>query len=413
MAAERVAVIGAGIVGACCALTLRRAGYRVTLFDPDSPGMGASYGNAAALSIASVAPMALPGMWRQVPGWLADPLGPLTVRWGYLPRAAPWILGWLRASRLDRVERISDALAKLTKPSVVMYRALLGPQHGAALIRQAGQLYISRQPAGEGDALVQRLRDRQGIETQILGEDEIRQLEPALSLDYKRGVYVPESGHTTSPLELTETLLTLFLAEGGEVEGSAVDGFETRDGKLAGLRADGALHETDSAIIAAGIRSRALARRLGDRVPLESERGYHLEVSSEAVQISRPIGDLDHGYFVSPVNDRLRFAGTVEIGGLKAPPNYERARQLGKLGRRQFPALETGSDGDVWMGHRPSTPDSLPVISPAAKIKGAYYAFGHGHIGLTAAPATAEMVLSLLRGRSAADDLAPFDVGRF
>lgn len=195
MAAERVAVIGAGVVGVCCALTLRRAGYRVRLFDPGSPGMGTSYGNATSLSIASVAPMALPGMWRLVPGWLADPLGPLTVRWGYLPRAAPWILGWLRASRLGRVERISDALAKLTKPTVVMYRALLGPEHGATLIRQAGQLYISRRPAGAGDALVQRLRDRQGIETQILGEDEIRQLEPALCMRPKAPLSPPASTH--------------------------------------------------------------------------------------------------------------------------------------------------------------------------------------------------------------------------
>lgn len=153
-------------------------------------------------------------------------------------------------------------------------------------------------------------------------------------------------------------------------------------------------------------------------MPLKSERGYHLEVASEAVQIGRPIGDLDHSYFVSPVNGRLRFAGTVEIGGVNAPPNYQRARLLGRLGRKQFPALENGADGqdgpegDVWMGHRPSTPDSLPVISPASKIQGAYYAFGHGHIGLTAAPATAEMVLSLLRGRAAAD-LAPFGVARF
>ncbi len=371
MTAERVAVIGAGVIGVCCALTLRRAGYRVTLFDPDTPGMGTSYGNAAALSIASVAPMALPGMWRQVPGWLADPLGPLTIRWGYLPRAAPWILGWLRASRLGRVERISDALARLTKPTVVMYRALLGPEHGATLIRQAGQLYVSRRPAGKGDALVQRLRDRQGVETQTLGEDEIRQLEPALSHDYKRGIYVPESGHTTSPLELTETLLTLFLAEGGEVEGVKVDGFETRDGRLTGLRAHGALHETESAVITAGIRSRELARQLGDRVPLESERGYHLELDSEAVQISRPIGDLDHSYFVTPVNGRLRFAGTVEIGGLKAPPNYERARLLGKLGRRQFPALENGADGrDGPEGRCLDGPPPIDARQPASDLKG-------------------------------------------
>lgn len=416
MTADRVTVIGAGVVGACCALTLRRAGYPVTLFDPEPPGTGTSFGNAASLSTGSVVPMALPGMWREVPGWLADPLGPLTVRWRHLPRATPWLLGWLRASRPDRVERISDALARTTKPTVVLYRALLGPEHAATLIRQAGQLTVSRKPAGAGDALVQRLRDRQGIETQSLGEDEIRQLEPALSHDYKRGIFIPDAGHTTSPLRLTETLVELFLAEGGSVERAKVDGFETSDGRLAGLRAGGSVHDAEVAIVAAGIHSRALARQLGDRVPLESERGYHLEVESDSVQISRPIGDLDYKYFVSPVNGRLRFAGTVEIGGVDAPPNYERARLMGRLGRRQFPALEEGADGpdgQVWMGHRPSTPDSLPVISPASKITGAYYAFGHGHIGLTAAPATAEMVLTLLRGGAAAADLAPFGVGRF
>ncbi|MEE8271624.1 MAG: FAD-dependent oxidoreductase [Alphaproteobacteria bacterium] len=414
MSGRRVAVVGAGIIGTTCALVLQTAGFRVTLFDPEPPGRGASYGNAGSLSAGGVVPMALPGMLKQVPRWLFDSQGPLSVRWRHLPRAAPWLARWILASRWDRVERASDGLAPLVKPSVDLYRALLPGDQAAALIRQTGQLNVSRNSAaGPGEAPVERLRRRHGVRVEMLDENELRQLEPALAPAYRRGVFLPDSGLATDPLRLTQTLADLFAAAGGTLRRSAVDGFEMRDGVVGAVRAGGAAHAVDTVVIAAGIHSRSFARRLGDRVPLESERGYHVEVESPEVRIDRPISDLDRKYFVSPIGDRLRFAGTVEIAGLAAPPDYRRAHVLGRLGRTLLPGLAGVEDKAVWMGHRPSTPDSLPVIDRASKVANAVYAFGHGHLGLTAAPATADLVLALVRGKGEAADLAPYRVGRF
>lgn len=212
---EETIVVGAGVVGAACALQLQREGHQVRLIDRDPPGSGTSSGNAGSISNGSVVPMAMPGMLRQVPAWLLDPQGPLSVRWSYLPKAFPWLVQWLQAARRDRAERHSVALAQLTLDAVEHWKGLLEPAQRDRLIHQKGQLLVSRtREPGAPELFAQVLREARGVVTEVVDDGELRQLEPNLSLDYRRGLLIPDSGHTTNPRVLTEALVDLLLAAG-------------------------------------------------------------------------------------------------------------------------------------------------------------------------------------------------------
>jgi D-amino-acid dehydrogenase len=411
--ASKVTVIGAGIVGISCASYLRRDGHDVTVIDRVPPGEGCSKGNAGCLSPGSVIPLAGPGVLRQVPGWLRDPLGPLAIRWAYLPRALPWLLRFARAGAPEEVERGSAALRALHRDTFENYAPLVRAAGAEALIRRTGQLHVySTEEGFRGDAAGWARRRALGVAVEELGRSQIRQIEPALAPIFARAVYLPEHRHTLDPWRLVQCLAESFVRDGGIVLRPEVRDLEVGPDGSTQLRTDQGAIEAGTLVIAAGAWSHRLAARLGDRVPLESQRGYHVTVADPGVEPRMPVMWAERKFMMTPMQPGLRFAGTVEFAGLEAPPDYRRARVLLKQGKEVFPDLKAERVSE-WMGHRPCLPDSLPVIGRSPRFPSVLYAFGHGHTGLSGASTTGRVIADLVAGRPPAIDVTPFRVDRF
>jgi D-amino-acid dehydrogenase len=411
--ASKVTVIGAGIVGIACASYLRRDGHEVTVIDRLPPGEGCSKGNAGCLSPGSVIPLAGPGVLRQVPSWLFDPLGPLALRGAYLPRALPWLLRFARAGAPEALERGSAALRALHQGTFENYTPLLEAAGAEDLIRRTGQLHVySTEEGFLGDAAGWARRRALGVVVEELDRSQIRQMEPALAPIFARAVYLPEHGHTLDPWRLVQRLADGFVREGGRVLRREVRDLEVGPGGSVQLRTDQGAIEAGTLVIAAGAWSHRLAARLGDRVPLESQRGYHVTVADPGVEPRMPVMWGERKFMITPMQPGLRFAGTVEFAGLEAPPDYRRARVLLKHGKEVFPDLKA-ERGSEWMGHRPCLPDSLPVIGRAPRVPSVLYAFGHGHTGLSGASTTGRVIADLVAGRPPAIDVTPFRADRF
>jgi glycine/D-amino acid oxidase-like deaminating enzyme len=417
LGAKRVGVIGAGMVGVCAASYLQRDGHSVFIIEPGEPGQGASFGNAGAFNASSVTPMSMPGVVWNVPRWLLHPLGPLSLRWRYLPVIAPWLIRFIRAGTLDRVHAQARALRPLVGNTLDALMPLVGDAGAADLVHRLGHLYVYRSAQSlAGDRLAWQLRRDNGVEIDEFDADELRQLEPALSRDYRHGILVRENGHTTNPLRLVQRLVEHFLRSGGELTRARATGFRLDGRRLAAIRTDQGDIPAEAAVVCAGAWSKPLAAALGDKVPLETERGYHLMIRDPEVMPRIPTADADGKFVATPMELGLRFAGTVELAGLAAPPDWRRARILLQQGQRMLPGLAAQYPEErlsVWMGHRPSLPDSLPVLGPSPATPDVIYAFGHGHVGMTAAPMTGKVVADLVAARPPALDIAPFAPARF
>jgi D-amino-acid dehydrogenase len=415
--ARRVAVIGAGIVGVCAASWLQRDGHSVFLVEPGNPGEGASFGNAGCFNGSSVTPMAMPGIIKNVPRWLMDPLGPLALRWSYLPTILPYLVRFVRAGTPEKVRAQARAMRPLVGPTVPLVRELAKAAGAEDLVHQRGHLYVYRSAAAlEKDGFAWALRRENGVVVDAFDADELRQLEPALSRDYVRGLLVRENGHTSNPLALVNRLVEHFRGQGGEIIQARALGFRLDGRRLTAISTDRGDLVADAAVVCAGAYSKPLAAALGDRVPLETERGYHLMIRDPEVMPRIPTADADGKFVATPMDTGLRFAGTVELAGLAAPPDWRRAQILLTQGRKMLPGLAAQHAEErvsVWMGHRPALPDSLPVLGPSRASPDVIYAFGHGHVGMTAAPMTGKIVADLLSGRPAPIDIVPFAAGRF
>lgn len=413
LAQHATIVIGAGVAGMSTALYLRRAGMAATVIDPLGPAGGASFGNAGLLSPDTAVPIALPGMLRKVPGWLADPLGPLSVRPSYFPRAMPWLLRWIASGRLHRVMAISDAMRALHRESLDCWQELLGPSWYRELIRPTGQVHVWEGDAESESAQIERqVRERHGIRTEALTADDLRQMFPGIARDVTRGLLTPGNGFTVSPQRSVRTLAELFRREGGELINERVMKLIPHEGGGWMVMTNTANRSAAQVVIAAGAWSRQLLEPLGIKVPLETERGYHAMLFDPEVMPSLPISNKTRSFGVTPMEDGLRVAGTVEIAGLDAPPNEQRAKVLVQHARRMFPAL-TGAKVRYWMGFRPSTPDSLPILGAAANYPSLHFVFGHGHFGMTGGPPSGRLVARLITGQPAGIDPAPYAAQRF
>ncbi len=408
-----VTVIGAGIVGISCALYLQRDGYAVTVIDPEEPGAGASKSNAGILSTGGCIPIGTPGIVRRVPKMLLDPLAPLAIRWRYLPWIAPWLLRFVRASRPERVEAISIALKSLLDGVSDSYDALLESAGAGDLVRKEGLLYVYRSDSAAAKTKWSLdLRRRRGIAFEVLHGREIEQLEPALGSRFAYAVYYPKTRHTIDPGGLVRALAADFVRRGGQVVRAAVTDVELGPKGPRALLTTAGKREVDLVVLAAGAWSRRLAARLGSRVPLDTERGYVVVLPKPGVMPRIPMISGDYDFAITPMAAGLRLSGTVELAGLQAPPNDARARKLIEGARRLFPEVNT--EGAVhWMSFRPSMPDSLPVISRSPRYPTVFFAFGHGHGGMTHGPFTGKLIAELVSGRPTSIDLTPFSVERF
>ena len=413
MAARSVAVIGAGIVGTVAACFLRREGHEVTLYDRDAPGSGASFGNSGVISPAAVMPVAMPGLLKKVPRWLLDETGPLYIDWRELPRLVPWLIAFLRAGREDRVRAISAALAALNGPTLDLLLPLLSEAGLDALVQRKGMLYVD--PIGEesaGESLAVSLQRAAGHRVEMLDADGLRDLEPALAPGFVSGVHVPAAAHTVDPHRLVTGLAAHFERQGGTFRRTRVDRIVARAGDGAAIDVGGEICDYDTVVVAAGVWSRPLVAGLGYRVPLVAQRGYHVTFTNPGVTLNRVVLPVSLPATIVPMAMGIRIGGTVEFAREDRPANERRADALCRHAKRTLPALRI-DERTTWMGERPCTPDSLPVLGRAPRHPAVLFAFGHGHQGVIGAAKTAEVIANLVAERSPSLDLAPFDVGRF
>ena len=349
----------------------------------------------------------------KVPGYLSDPLGPLAIRPAYFLKALPWFLRLVAASRLERVEQIADALRPLLKQTFDAYAPLVQNAGVADMIRQQGYVVAySTRAALERDALPWKLRRERGVVIEEIDGAAIKEKVPQLAGNYEAVLYLPEQGHVTNPERLTKALAEQFQKDGGKILQRKVLDIEVSPDGPRALATDAGNLPLESLVICAGSHSNEFTAKLGDNVPLEAERGYHVTFSDPRYTLPMPVFLPQHKVFVTPMEMGLRIAGQSEFAGNEAEPNYGRADVLSKQMQSIFPGI-SNVDATKWMGRRPSMPDSLPVISPASRMRNVWYAFGHGHVGLCGGAPTGRLIAEMIGGRSTNIDAAPFSVSRF
>ena len=396
---KSVAVIGAGIVGASIALALRKRGADVTLIDRDQPGRGCSFGNSGAISPASVAPLAMPGVLASVPGMLLDDESPLHLPWRYLPRALPWLMRFVASARPAAVAASAAKLAAIHAGALDAHEAMTRELGVPELFLRRGHLHLYPDATALAkDAGGWRMREAYGFTADRLDRTGIDALEPGISERYQVGMYLADHATIVNPFRYVQAMARAYASAGGRIVRSAVSGLQFHDGQWR-LRAAGEADgfAFDHAVIAAGAWSGTLLVPLGVHLSLETQRGYHLQFEGGRDVVSRTVVLADRKVFVTPMEDGLRVGGTVEIGGLHAPPDERRAAVLGRIARETFRGLDD-LPASSWMGHRPCMPDSVPVVGPAPGHRGLWLATGHGHLGLTDSLNTAQRIADALLG---------------
>lgn len=405
-----IAIIGAGVVGLAIAERLMDQGHEVTLIDPNEPGMGASYGNAGTVADYAVMPVGSPAVLKNLPSLLFDRDSPLAIRRAALPSLMPWLLRFVRQSLPGHTRRNAMAIAALLADAAPSWQDLAARIGGQGILQDRGCLYLYETDrafrAAEADMAFRRSL---GITVDLIGPDELQQLEPGLPGVEGGAAFFPRAIFLSDPGLMMRTLAA-HVAQGSHFLQARAERLERHLDGVA-ISGPGLQVKAHKVILAAGAHARDLARQAGDAVPLETERGYHVEWEMETPRLTRPTCPTTRGFYLCPMQGRLRVAGTVELGGLQAPPSPHRVAKLIEGARAIFPDL--GTPARDWMGFRPSLPDSLPVIGPSTKGRDIIHAYGHGHIGLTLAPITARLVAAVVAGRTPELDLAPYAPGRF
>ncbi|VDC28369.1 NAD(P)/FAD-dependent oxidoreductase [Pseudogemmobacter humi] len=409
-----IAVIGAGVIGLTIAERLLAEGREVTLIDPEPPGMGASYGNAGTIADYAVAPVGTPDVLKNLPSLLFNRNSPLAIRRAALPALMPWLLRFARQSLPGAAARNAAHIAALLADAGPMWLDLAQRAGADGIVQPRGCLYIYRHPA-QVAAAQREMEGRRalGVSVEVIDGAQLAALEPGLP-PHAGAAFFPEAIFLNDPGLMMQAIAAQVTPRAQLLPG--------RIGRLArqvsGVTLDGrmsdgtALHlHARRVVIAAGAHSRALAQQAGDRIPLDTERGYHAEWDMETPPLTRPSCVTERGFYLCPMAGRLRVAGTVELGGLTLPPSAHRIAKLVEGARTVYPDLP--EPDRTWMGFRPSIPDSLPVIGPSRGGPEVLHAYGHGHIGVTLAPVTARLIADLIAGRDPGPQIAATLPSRF
>ncbi|RWE72808.1 MAG: FAD-binding oxidoreductase [Mesorhizobium sp.] len=406
---SHIVVVGAGIVGLSTARALLADGRSVTVVDRNPAGDKASFGNAGALGVTEIVPASVPGLIWKVPGWLFDPLGPLSVRPTHFPKLAPWLLRFMRSGSKNEMFRITKALAALGAPIYDDYLPLLDELKLSHELHQVGALWVyETEAAFAADAADRDLRRSYGLVFDEIDGDEARRLEPALGKVVMKAVMTPQWSHFNDPKRVVDRLRELVVNRGATLVSGEALAIEGKKLRLSG----GQDLDFDQLVIAAGAWSARLANTIGDSVLLESERGYNITIPNSKVTLSREVIFAERKFVATPMDMGLRIGGGAEFAGLEAPPNYRRSDALAKLAKVYLPDL-ISTEGTRWMGHRPTTPDTLPVIGFSPRRNDVIHAYGHSHCGLTLGPTTGRLVADMVAERAPTIDLTPFSVSRF
>jgi D-amino-acid dehydrogenase len=407
----RVAVIGAGFVGLSSVYWLMRDGHQVTLHDPAGAAGGASFGNAGTFANYACIPVNNPTVFRDLPRYLLSAASPLRLRWGYLPQLAPWLIGFLRNSTSARYTLSATALATLLGRAQQGYTDMVAQAALEPFVRRRECLYLySSKSTFEASRPTLELRRRLGVQARILDKNEVAALEPSLQPLFAYGALFEGSWHLTDPSAFLHALQIWLVARGLQISATQVRNIRT---SAAGVVLGTAEGDTpyDYAALCAGAHSKALAMQCGDTVPLEAERGYHLMYPGTSHLISRPVGWAERGFYMTPMAQGIRVAGTVELAGLGPTRHQGLMDLLHFSSRRALPEL--GEPTAPWLGFRPTLPDGLPVLGRSRDSARVVYAFGHQHIGLTLGGLSGMVVADQVAGRASALDIRPFMAARF
>lgn len=407
-----VIVIGAGVIGLSVALMARARGLSVTVVDREGPAAGASAGNAGAFAFSDILPLASPGILRKAPRWLLDPLGPLSVPPAYALQIAPWLYRFWRACSPKAVAASTAAQTALMDLSKAELEPFLAATGTLPMLRKEGNLQVY-----EGEAELRaslsgwEARAAHGIAFRHMNAEEMAEVQPGLAARFTHGTFTPGWYSIADPKDYVLALAKRFQATGGEILRAEVTGLLPL---ASGVRigTTGAALEGAQVVLAAGAFSHHIARTLGERIPLETERGYNTTLPPDAFDLRTQVTFGGHGFVVTRLASGIRVGGAVELGGLKLAPNWKRSESMLKKAQAFLPGLK-GEGGTQWMGFRPSLPDSLPAIGRAKATPRVIHAFGHGHLGLTQSAGTARLVTDLLTGTAPPIDLTPFSPQRF
>ncbi|PAU76715.1 NAD(P)/FAD-dependent oxidoreductase [Halomonas salipaludis] len=414
-----IAVVGAGVIGTACAIELARQGYRVRVVDRDVPGMGASFGNAGHMATEQVFPIADASLLMRIPGMLMDPTGPLRLDWRYLPRSIPWLMRVLWNLRASPYLASVAGIRALNEASLAAWKRLLTSIDKPWLLKHEGSLLVHESDATAGELAQAMARfSGQGVACESLGGERVRQLAPSLSERICGGLFFPETGHVIDPHQVVEELAGAAETLGVRFTRAEVMAGQASDGGVRLQTSSGVL-DVPRVLIAAGAHSASLVASLtGVRVPLDTERGYHLMLPREGDRLPMAVTSLERRFIMTPLAGGLRLAGTVEFAGLKRPAFMERAWRLRALADGLFSEPLDEAEATPWMGFRPSLPDSLPIIDRTGPEGRVWLAFGHHHLGLTQAAVTARLI-----GQFASSDqdgvapglppLSPYRLSRF
>lgn len=410
---KTIVIIGAGIIGVSTAIWLQRDGHKVILADGRGVGEGASYGNGGVLASCSIVPVTTPGLIRKAPAMLLDPGQPLFLKWSYLPKLAPWLIKYLRHANAADTQRVAAAMAPLVGDSLAEHQALSAGTGAERWVKPDDYLFLYRNRAHfETDAFGWSIRKAHGFVWEELEGAAFTTYDPAFGPDQDFAVRLGDHGRISDPGAYIKALAAHVMASGGRFVPANVEAIVHENGAVSGVRAGGETISCDAVVLSAGAWSGPLAGQLGLSVPLESERGYHLELWEPSIMPRAPVMIAAGKFVATPMEGRLRLAGIVEFGGLDAPPSRAPIALLEKNIRAAIPGIAWKHKTE-WMGHRPAPADSIPVIGPAPALRGAFVGFGHHHVGLTSGPKTGRLIAQLVSGRKPNVEIAPYDPRRF
>ncbi len=406
-----VGIVGAGIQGISNALFLQKKGFEVTIFDRDEPGSpAASYGNAGHFSPYASLSLNRTDVLADVPAMLLSSTGPLALKWNYVPKMLPWFFKFILNTSKNKMMHTAKNMHQILDLALPAYDELFDEIKLDGLVENKGILYIWNDKDLKSRELEIRVRDELGVKQQLVNKDEIRDLEPNIKPFYHAGVYYPYARHARNPKKILLKFFELFLKKGGKFEKKNINDIQFNSEKPIFVT-DNERYSFDKIVIACGAFSKKLTDNLGEKIPLDTERGYHVHFKGKDHLISRPVIFLDRGFGMTPMNQGLRAVGTVELGGLKNPPSKKRIDYIIKCAKELLPTL--GNHEDEWLGFRPTLPDFLPILGPSLKNKNIIYAFGHQHLGWTLGAITGKIISKIVAGEKTNLDLTPYSSKRF
>jgi len=413
-----VVVIGAGVIGVCTALALQqkalhKKAQQILLVDRYKPAAGASFGNAGAIVNGSCVPTSMPGILNDVLKMIFKPHNPLSIRPSYLPKLLPWLIRFMNESRISLAHQNAENLFALSKHSVSAWRELTNETPLEDLLGKGGWLKVYESKNTFNSTLRAReLMTQIGTQYEILDRDDIRDLEPNLALIFNYGFFQKDCLNILDPGRLVDGLVEQFLQLGGKFEKFSVEEIQVTPTHHS-LKGQGAELLADKVVLATGAASKKLARQMGDSIPLDTERGYHMmfPVATKSL-LNRPVVNGESSFVLSPLEAGIRMTSQIEFAGVEGMADYSHIRRLMPEVKRMLPDIELKEES-VWMGCRPSLPDSLPVIDFSKRSHKLIYAFGHHHLGMTLGAVTGLLIADLLNTGSSSIDIKPYRANRF